>query len=198
MNQNTQNNQAGISINEDEINLGSLLDNLWLDKKMVGLVATAIFVLGTAYAFMAKPIYQANLIIQVEDSPGSTKSLLGDVGNLFDTKTAATAEIELLRSRMVVSNAVDSLGLYIEARPKYFPFVGRWWASRGKQLSNPGFLGYGGYAWGNEAIEVPVFNMPQEMQEREFTLTASGNGEFDLQLPDYAIAIRGKIGQTTV
>ena len=48
MNQNTQNNPAGIGINEDEINLGSLLDNLWLYKKMVGLIAAAIFVLGTA------------------------------------------------------------------------------------------------------------------------------------------------------
>ncbi len=198
MNQNTQNNPAGIGINEDEINLGSLLDNLWLYKKMVGLIAAAIFVLGTAYAFMAKPIYQANLIIQVEDSPGSTKSLLGDVGTLFDTKTAASAEIELLRSRMVVANAVDSLGLYIEARPKYFPFVGRWWASRSKQLSNPGAFGYGGYTWGNEAIEVPVFNVPQEMQEREFILIAGGNGEFELQQPDYAIAIKGKIGQATM
>lgn len=198
MNQNTQNNPAGIGINEDEINLGSLLDNLWLDKKMVGLIAAAIFVLGTAYAFMAKPIYQANLIVQVEDSPGSTKSLLGDVGTFFDTKTGASAEIELLRSRMVVSNAVDSLGLYIGARPKYFPFVGRWWASRSKQLSIPGILGYGGYAWGNEAIEVSVFNMPQGMQEHEFILIAGDNGEFDLKQPDYDIAIKGKIGQTTV
>lgn len=196
MNQNTQNNP--IDMGEDEIDLGSLMDSLWLDRKLVGLIAAAIFVLGTAYAFMAKPIYETNLIVQVEDSPGSTKSLLGDVGSLFDTKTAASSEMELLRSRMVVANAVDSLGLYIEARPKYFPFVGRWWASRSKQLSNLGILGFGGYAWGNEAIEVPVFNLSQQMQEREFTLIAGGNGEFELQQPGYDIAIKGKIGQTLV
>lgn len=194
-------NMAGINptgINEDEINLVSLLDNIWLERKMVGLIAIAIFVLGTAYAFMAKPIYQANLIVQVEDSPGSTRSLLGEAGALFDTKTAASAEIELLRSRMVVANAVDSLGLYIGVRPKYFPFVGRWWASRSKQLSNPGILGFGGYAWGNEAIEVPVFNLPQELQEREFILIAGDNGEFELHQPDYEITLMGKMGQTTV
>lgn len=65
-------------MNEDEINLGSLLDSLWLDRKLVGLIAAAIFVLGTGYAFLAKPVYEANLIVQVEDSPGSTKSLLGE------------------------------------------------------------------------------------------------------------------------
>ncbi|OGS94866.1 MAG: tyrosine protein kinase [Gallionellales bacterium RIFCSPLOWO2_02_FULL_57_47] len=194
-------NMAGINptgMNEDEINLSSLLDSLWLDRKMVGLIAVAILALGTAYAFMAKPIYQANLIVQVEDSPGSTRSLLGEAGALFDTKTAASAEMELLRSRMVVANAVDSLGLYIGAQPKYFPFVGRWWASRSKQLSNPGILGYGGYAWGNEAIEVPVFNLPQELQEHEFILIAGDNGEFELQQSDHDIALKGKTGQTAV
>lgn len=196
MDQNLKSNQ--MAVDDDEINLGALLDNLWLDRKMVGLIAAVIFALGTAYAFMSKPIYEANLIVQVEDSPGSTRSLLGDAGALFDTKTAASAEIELLRSRMVVANAVDSLGLYISARPKYFPFVGRWWASRGKQLSNPGILGFGGYAWGSETIEVPVFNLPQELQEREFILIAGGNGEFELQQPDYGIAFKGKTGQTTV
>jgi len=198
MNQNTQNNSTGINpmgITEDNIDFGSMLDNLWLDRKMVGLIAATIFLLGAAYAFMAKPIYEANLIVQVEDSPGSTKSLLGEAGALFDTKTAASAEIELLRSRMVVANAVDSLGLYIQARPKYFPFVGRWWASRSKHLSNPGILGIGGYAWGNETIEVPVFNVPQEMQAREFTVIAEGNGEFELQQSNFDIAIKGKIGQ---
>jgi len=201
MNQNTQNNPAGINplvINEDELSLGSLLDNLWLDRKLIALIAAAVFVLGAAYAFMAKPIYEANLIVQVEESPGSTRSMLGDVGAIFDTKTAASAEMELLRSRMVVSNAVDSLGLYIQAGPKYFPFIGRWWASRSKQLSQPGIFGYGGYAWGNEAIEVPVFNVPRELQEREFTLIAGNNGEFDLQLPDSGPVIKGKAGQAVV
>jgi len=194
MDQHLENYKMGVD--KDQINIVALLDSLWLDRKVVGLVAAVIFVIGVAYAFMAKPIYEANLIIQVEDSPGSSKSLLGDVGAFFDTKTAASAEMELLRSRMVVANAVDSLSLYVDAQPKYFPFVGRWWASRNKQLADPGFLGYGGYAWGNERIEVPVFNVPKEFQERELILTARGNGKFFLQEPDFGIAIKGKVGQT--
>ncbi|MBI5430566.1 MAG: polysaccharide biosynthesis tyrosine autokinase [Nitrosomonadales bacterium] len=201
MNHNTQNNQAGlntVAISEDETSLASMLDSLWLDRKLVGLIAASIFVLGTAYALMAKPIYEANLIVQVEDSPGSTRSLLGEVGAIFDSKTAASAEMELLRSRMVVANAVDSLGLYIDARPKYFPFIGRWWASRSKQLANPGLFGLGGYAWGNEAIEVPVFIVPQELQEREFSLIAGASGEFELQQRDHDIALKGRVGETAV
>jgi tyrosine-protein kinase Etk/Wzc len=194
MNQNLQNNPVGMD--EDEINLGALLDSLWLDRKLVGLIAATIFVLGTAYSFMAKPIYEANLIVQVEDSPGSTKSLLGEASSLFDTKTAASAEMEILRSRMVVANAVDSLSLYIEARPKYFPIFGRWWASRSKQLASPGVLGFGGYAWGSEAIEVPVLNVPENMWERKFILMADGNGGFELLQSRYDIALKGRVGQT--
>jgi tyrosine-protein kinase Etk/Wzc len=196
MNQNLQNNPVGMD--EDEINLGSLLDSLWLDRKLVGLIAAAIFVLGTAYAFLAKPIYEANLIVQVEDSPGSTKSLLGEASSMFDTKTAASAEMEILHTRKVVANAVDSLSLYVEAQPKYFPFFGRWWASRSKQLSDPGILGLGGYAWGTEALEVPVLNVPEEMWERKFTLVADGNGGFELLQSRYDIAFKGKVGQTIV
>ena len=185
-------------MDEDEINLGALLDSLWLDRKLVGLIAAAIFLLGTAYAFLAKPIYEANLIVQVEDSPGSTQSLLGEASSLFDTKTAASAEMEILRTRMVVANAVDSLSLYVDARPKYFPFFGRWWASKSKQLSNPGILGFGGYAWGSEAIEVPVLNVPQEMLGRKFILVADGNGGFELLQSRYDIAFKGRVGQTIV
>ena len=196
MNQNLQNNP--VSFEEDEINLGALLDSLWLDRKLVGLIAAAAFLLGTAYAFLAKPIYEANLIVQVEDSPGSTQSLLGEASTLFDTKTAASSEMEILRSRMVVANAVDSLSLYVDAGPKYFPFFGRWWASRNKQLSNPGILGFGGYAWGSEAIEVPVLNVPKEMWGRNFTLIAEGNGGFELLQSKYDIAFKGRVGQTIV
>ena len=196
MNQNLNGNQ--MVVDEDEINVGSLLDTLWLERKLVGLLAVVIFALGTAYAFMAEPIYETNLIIQVENSPGAAGSLLGDMGGFFDTKTAVPAEIELLRSRMVVSNAVDSLGLYIGAQPKYFPLVGRWWASRHKQLSRPGILGYGGYAWGSEAIEVPVFNISRELQEQAFILISGSKGEYELQQPDHGIALKGKTGQHIV
>jgi tyrosine-protein kinase Etk/Wzc len=180
---------------EDEINLGAILDNLWLDRKLIGLIAAVIFALGAAYAFMAKPIYEANLIVAVEDSPGSTQSLLGDASSLFDTKTAASTEMQILDTRMVVANAVDSLSLYVDAKPKYFPLIGRWWASRNKQLSKPGIFGLGGYAWGSEAIEVPVFNVPEAMWGKKFTVIADGNGGFELRRSSNDIDIKGKVGQ---
>jgi tyrosine-protein kinase Etk/Wzc len=195
MNQNLQNN---LGIDEEEINLGALLDTLYLDRKVVAMVAIPIALLGLAYILIAKPVYEANITVQVEDSPGSTKSLLGDASTLFDTKTAASAEMEILRSRMVVEKAVDNLHLYIAAKPKYFPVIGSWLAKSSRQLSTPGIMGMGGYAWGSEAIEVTVFNVPQDMLERKFILTADGNGGFELQQSKYDIDLKGRIGQAAV
>lgn len=196
MNQNLKNNLTGMD--EDEINFGALIDTLFLDRKLVARIAISITLLGIAYVFMATPIYETNFTVQVEDSPGSTKSLLGDAGSLFDTKTAASSEMEILHSRMVVAKAVDNLHLYIEALPKYFPLIGSWLAKGSQQLSTPGIMGFGGYVWGNEAIEVSVFNVPQDMQEQKFKLIADGNGGFELLQSKYDIALKGKVGQTVV
>src|SRR5687767_1746580 len=91
-----------------------LIDSRWL---IVGITALAIAA-GGAYAFLTSPVYQSNLLIQVEDS-GGAKSLLGDAADLFATKTAASAEIEILRSRMVLGQAVDNTLAYVEATPRY-------------------------------------------------------------------------------
>lgn len=182
-------------MDDDEINLRALLDTLWLDKKLALLVAAPVFVLGMAYALMAKPIYEANLMVQVEESPGSTASLLGEAAAMFDTKTAAAAEIEIFKSRMVVGNAAESLGLHISAQPKYFPLVGRWWASRQASLSEPGVMGHGGYAWGSEAIQVAVFDVPRELIGEEFVVTADGAGGFELRQPDHGVALKGRVDE---
>jgi tyrosine-protein kinase Etk/Wzc len=193
MDQTPQRHSPGME--DDEINLRALLDTLWLDKKLALLIAAPVFALGLAYALMAKPIYEANLMVQVEENAGSTASLLGEASAMFDTKTAAAAEIEILKSRMVVGNAAESLGLHISAQPKYFPFVGRWWASRQASLSAPGLFGHGGYAWGSEAIQVSVFDVPRELVGEEFVLTSDGAGGFELQQPDHGIALKGRVGE---
>ncbi|HLY97388.1 MAG: polysaccharide biosynthesis tyrosine autokinase [Sideroxydans sp.] len=178
------------AMGEDEINLGSLLDTIYLDRKRVAAITLLIALSGIGYAFLAKPVYEADLAIQIEDSPTSAKSMLGDVSSLFDTKTAATAEIEILRSRMVVSRAVDNLVLYVKARPKYLPLVGSWLADRSKGLSSPIM----GYVWGNEAIQVAAFNVPERLQGLDFTLTADGKGGFELTQDKYDLALNGKVG----
>jgi tyrosine-protein kinase Etk/Wzc len=176
---------------EDEINLGALLDTIYLDRKLVAAIALMITLLGVGYAFLATPIFEADLSIQVEDSASSAKSIFGDMASMFDTKSDASAEIEILRSRMVVSKAVDDLLLDVTAQPKYLPLLGHWLAKGSAQLSNPIL---GGYVTGNEAIQVTAFNVPEQLQGKRFTLIADGKGGFELRQAKYDLALKGQVG----
>lgn len=180
---------------DDEIDLIKYLDVLLGSKWLIAGVTAAVLSLGLAYALLARPIYEANILVQVEDNPNSTSSLLGDVSSLFDVKTQATAEIEILRSRMVVGKAVDNLGLYIESKPRYFPIIGEWLARRAKKLSEPGIFGLGGYVWGTESIKVDKFDVPAELEGESFKLTVLDNNRFMVEQGDLDKPIEGKVGQ---
>lgn len=180
---------------DDEINLieywDILVDNRWLILAVLALALAA----GGAYSVVARPVYQTNLLIQVEDSAGSAKSFLGEAASLFDVKTPAAAEIEIIRSRLIVGQAVDNTALYVEARPRYIPFIGNWMARKAKTLSDPGFLGMSGYVSGTESIAVESFVVPPALEGERFRITAQGGGAYTLAHPELASPATGKVGQ---
>jgi tyrosine-protein kinase Etk/Wzc len=172
--------------------LHTLYDSRWL----IGGITALITLVAVLYALVAKPVYEANLMIHVEEeSPNASKNILSEASSLFETKKAAIAEMELLRSRMVVSRAVDNLQLTIDVRPKYFPVAGFWFAKQnGGALSEPGLFGYGGYAWGDEKADVSLFEVPDAWLGREFTLTALGNRRFRFSGGGQRIVFDGDVG----
>ncbi|HEX9171560.1 MAG TPA: polysaccharide biosynthesis tyrosine autokinase [Telluria sp.] len=171
----------------------TLYDSRWL----IGGVTALITFVAVLYALVAKPVYEANLMIHVEEeSPNASKNILSEASSLFETKKAAIAEMELLRSRMVVSRAVDNLQLYIDVQPNYFPVVGFWFANQNSgQLSNPGLFGYGGYVWGGEKAEVSVFDAPEAWQNREFSLVARAGNRYRFSGGGQRLAFEGTVGQ---
>ena len=181
---------------DDEINLAEYIDIL-VDRKWLVAGVTALgLALGVAYALLATPIYQSNLLIQVEDTAPDAKGFLGDATSLFEVKTPATGEIQILRSRMVLGNAVDATRLYIDAKPRYLPIVGEWLARRSHDLSTPGFLGLDGYVTGREDIEVERLHVPPELEDgKPFTVTALGENRYQLDHEDLRQPLTGTVGQ---
>jgi tyrosine-protein kinase Etk/Wzc len=152
--------------------------------------------MAVLYALVAKPVYEANLMIHVEEeSPNASKNILSEASSLFETKKAAIAEMELLRSRMVVSQAVDNLQLYIEVQPKYFPWSASGSPTRTTGAVEPGLFGYGGYVWGGEKAEVSVFDVPESWLNLEFTLTALRHQPLPLFRRRPAPRVRRHVGQ---
>lgn len=186
---------AAQPVEDDEINLVEYWDILVDSRWLIAIVTALALAVGVAYALLARPIYRANLLIQVEDSAGgSAKSVLGEAASLFDVKTAATAEMEILRSRMVIGQAVDSSLMYIDARPRYVPIIGRWLASRTEALSEPGFLGLEGYVSGAERIEVAAFDVPVDLDGSTFKLTVGAGGSYTLAHPLLDAPLAGQAG----
>ncbi|CAG4898757.1 polysaccharide biosynthesis tyrosine autokinase [Paraburkholderia saeva] len=172
--------------------LSTLYGGRWL---ILG-TTLAFLLCGIAYATFTRPVYRSDMLIQVEQNPNESKSPSGDVSSMFDVKTDASAEIEVLKSRMVVSRAVENLRLYIEAAPRYVPVVGWWFASRADGLSHPL---PGGYLHGNESIDVKTFNVPDHWYGKPFVLTLGRDGTYVLRQSGWqeteTLELHGKVGE---
>ena len=194
-----QNPPAAAPTNQnDEIDLLALLGAL-IDNKGIIIACTVFFaVVGVAYALLATPIYSANTVIQVEEKSAGVGSLLGD-SELFATTSAAVTEIELLKSRQVIGQAVDNLKLTIVAKPKLFPVIGsfmhrRFQPSAEQPIAGP-FLGFASYAWGGERLDIFQLEVPDSYLGKPLTLTAGENGDFTLYNEDGDALVSGKIGE---
>src|SRR3546814_2750011 len=109
---------------------------LWNGKLAFLLFVLAAVLLGAVYFIAARPIYQADGLVQVEqdDKSGGLTASLGDMASLFGAPMETSAEIEILQSRMILSKVIDALNLEIEAEPDYFPIFGRFFAQHRADL----------------------------------------------------------------
>lgn len=188
---------TGAPDSEEELDFVTILDVLIESRWLIGMVVAFFVVAGTLYAFLSNPVYEADLLIQVEDSPESSaeKGLLGDVSSLFDVKSTAAAESQILASRLVVTRAVDNLKLFIDAQPRYFPLIGNWIARHNDGPSTPGLFGMGGYAWGNERIDVGQFDVPVSLEDDKFRLAVIDAEHYRLTGDDLSEPFIGQVGR---
>ncbi|HDR9055992.1 TPA: polysaccharide biosynthesis tyrosine autokinase [Burkholderia vietnamiensis] len=188
-------NQFNDATAGDTVRLADYLVVLAESWRLIAVVTAMGLFIGVLYAFLSHPIYRADAMIQVEDNSGSAKDALGELASIFDTKATAAAEIELIRSRMVVGEAVRQLHLDIDVRPRYFPVIGEWLARRNvsDSVAAP-MLGMKRFAWGGERIVVSKFEVPGALNRKEFSLKPTSNQSYDLYDPDANLVLRGRVG----
>jgi tyrosine-protein kinase Etk/Wzc len=178
---------------DDYIDLASTWRVVWQRKWSVALIALLVFVLGCAYALLLPSTYQANILLKVDVGDAAGKNIPANLSGIFESKTASSAELEMLHSRSVVTGAVESGRLYLDAAPKYLPLIGPFIASRSTQLSEPGLFGHGGYVWGTESIDVQTFEVPDAFLKKAFTLTVDGPTAYTLRYKD-SVHLSGTVG----
>lgn len=106
MNQNTN--------TEDSIDLKELFFSLITQWKLIALCTILSLVCALLYLRVTPDTYSVDALVQVEDSKGASAALLGDLSQMIEQKSPAQAEIEILKSRLVLGSVIKDLHLNVQ------------------------------------------------------------------------------------
>lgn len=190
----TANNDFSEDINLKDL-LDTLLQHIWI---VVGALVLALAV-GVAYAVLARPVYKADALIQVEDQQPAGGNGMQELAEALGGGgvSSVAGEIEILRSREVVLDAITAtqadINLSVANR---FPLIGDWYARRwqnSSDLAEP-LLGLSSYAWGGEQIELAALVVPESAYGKTLTLVAIDGG-YRLEDEDGVLLAEGQVGR---
>jgi tyrosine-protein kinase Etk/Wzc len=171
------------------------LQRIRQDARLIGVVVVFCVSIGLLYALFAERTYEADALVQVmqEKSPLTGAA---DLNNLLGTYQRSTAEIEVIKSRSVLSKVVQRLHLDISAEPRRLPLFGALAANRYRGSNPaPARLGLASFDWGGDDIGISRFDVPEILEGVSFGLTASGGARFTLRNPELGNAVPGTAGQ---
>ncbi|MCV2450797.1 polysaccharide biosynthesis tyrosine autokinase [Acinetobacter johnsonii] len=110
---------------EDTIDLKELFFSLIAQWKLITLCVTLSLVCALLYLRTTLPTYQVDALIQVENSKGASAVLSGDLSSALDQMSPAQAEIEILKSRLVLGTVINYLHLDVIVSPTENSFWNR-------------------------------------------------------------------------
>ena len=96
---------------EDTIDLKELFFSLIAQWKLIVLCMILSLICALLYLRTTPDTYAVDALVQVEDSKGASAALLGDLSSMMEQKSPAQAEIEILKSRLVLGTVIDRLHL---------------------------------------------------------------------------------------
>ncbi len=160
---------------------GLLLDNKWL---IIGSALLAL-VLGALFGMLSTPIYKGDTLLQIEKKSSGVPGL-SELNQVFEQEASAAAEIEILRSRMVLGEVIKELKMNIRVEPDRPRYIGRFMAPDPAPAFVPKPL-FAGFRDSETFVTVTSFTVPDRLQGRVFTLRQE-NGNPALYLGDELIA----------
>lgn len=169
------------SENDDEIDLLKLFSTL-LEARWFILLLTATFSMtGFLYAFSVTPIYKADALIQIEKNNSSIGMFAFPEESMLLSDSAG-AEVEILKSRMILGKTVDKFNFSTQVMPNYFPLFGQRLAVIfGRKIS----------------VDIAHFEVPAEFQNTIYTLNvvSAPTYDFTLENDNGEKLLEGKVGE---
>lgn len=165
------------------------------------LATTLVGVIAALYvAFTSPPVYETDALVQVEQKTNEAQVALANMQTAVGSGPRIPAEVQILKSRLVLGQVVKANGLDIQSSPSFFPYVGQafWRRHADERFGNaPWFLApfdSESDAWGGEMIRVSTLDVPPELENHSFRITATQNGGFTLGTGEETLAA-GQVGE---
>ena len=169
------------SAKKEETDLFDLLKDL---AKNWHIMLPCIILAGAVGVFIAmwiRPVYQVDALLQIESKNNRGAGLMGGLEGLFATTSPAETEIELIKSRQIIGEAVEKMHLQYVAEPT--SKVNRLFHREGRMEINQ--------------FEVPWENLPEDDELGPWTAVALDDSvNFALYDHHYIKVLEGVVGQT--
>ena len=152
---------------------------LWKKKLIIMLFMLLVTLLGSMYAMWVRPQYTSDALLQVNVKGSSSKATkaMGEMGAVLDLASPADAEIELIKSRMVLSYVVAAEHLCLNAIP----------------------IGFGDRLTHREGrLDLDSLLIPEKARKGKWTVVAKNKDVFSLIAPDEKVVLEGGVGKTYV
>ncbi len=175
-----------------------LLSALLQHRRLLAVTTLATGLTGLLYVAMAKPVYVAQGSIQVDTT--ATSAIASNAGTAqygLAAPTRTEAEVQILQSRLVLSQVVNDLGLDIHVSPHELPIVGQLFTRLGKDARHsPPSWWPAGYAWSEESASPSRFDIPDAMMGNTFTLRSLGDLHYELLDGNGHSLLQSAVGET--
>ncbi|MCV2877686.1 polysaccharide biosynthesis tyrosine autokinase [Sedimentimonas flavescens] len=177
-------------LDDDEINLGDLVRRLWGGKVWIAGTTGVAALVGLFIAAGTPPTYRADALLQLEEKRGQL-ALPSALSDLAGSEPRSETEIEIIRSRLVLGQAVADAHLDWYAVPRKLPTVLSALAKFGFPLPDVG--GLSAFARGDEKLRVDLLEVPAEWIGQSIRLVSNGATGFTVFLPNGA-EVEGRVG----
>ena len=102
---------------DDEIDILEILMFLRTKWKFLLIFLVAGLAVGGLASMWMRPAYKSDILLQVDVKGNKSAKALGEMGALLDVSTPSEAEMQLIKSRMVLSSVVDGERMRYSAVP---------------------------------------------------------------------------------
>lgn len=182
-----------------QLSVPEIFHALSADWRKIASVTTAVVIVASVYIAVTPKLYEADSLIKLENiadrrDSNNPRSYI-EAEAPFDRATSIPAAISLIKSRVILGDAVDQLPLEVVVSPVDAPLIGPLLSKYVDlpEWSLPGFLR--ALSFKNEHVGIGEFQVPEELLDTPFSLVIGEENRFTLEDDNGRVLGLGRVGE---